>query len=357
MSKIPMYNHLKIIYSIFCIWLFLFLFDYFVYAKWKVHNDTSFLLNELRKKGKMFRRSLPKYRDRGIVIPTLQKNIVNTMVLIRILKSYSVQLPITVCVTNSDTEEILTSHLSNQCEIMNISEYTSLDETEMEGEQLNIMTLIYTKYNEVLLMHPNIILLNNPEVLFETEEYKSSGTFFWRREIPKGFFDKSRYQWINKIIPYEIETNPVLLKKSKSCLCGKIVCMNKNLHKKSLHKLYLLNKYWDIVYTYLDYGDTLWMGCEFAREDYQLTSYNPGIIGNRTSLNLKGDRIYYLNYPSHHNIFIDKPIENDTEYNDITFVHDHSISNKHATKIDKDIEHKLNEYKKEYHKVMEFYVN
>jgi len=362
-SYIPYYDKLHPIYFILLILICIFIIDYFGYQRWMLRSQTTFLAQQLRYHGKTFIRNLPTYQGQGIVIPTIQDKIQQTMILLNMLNTINCKIPITIAVlsdTLSDSELLMLEETGQT--ILDVTQHTSLDSQEMNGPQLSAFALIYASYDDTIVLDPSIILLRNPTDIFETQQYQHTGTFFWKTYYPSSYWNKSTYNWITQLIPYKLDNNPVLQKKAKSCQCASFIAIKKSIHTKTLYKLFILNKHWDILFQHMNYNhDSFWMACELAREPYLITQNIPGIIGKISVGKLTGFNIFFTSSDKESPYFIDTPILFDTEFHDISLFQNRtshaSIHPKYAHPVPTPITELINVYKKNYHTIIQYIEN
>jgi hypothetical protein len=184
----------------------------------------------------------------------------------------------------------------------NVLDYCNND-IHWKGFQIKAFILFYTQFKEVLLCDSDVILYQNPILLFEDEMYIKTGAYFfkdlekwqfkkldnkWEQFRQRIFYNKfkslsfflKRKHWLKTLLPemkstfpkeWEyIYSNHIPREPVKEALQESgVVLMNKDKHKKSIQFIYDLNNNHEETYKYI-WGDkeTFWIGCVMADKDY-----------------------------------------------------------------------------------------
>lgn len=277
-----MYTEYKEILLICGVIIVCMIIDMYVFTPIVEKKEFENIVEKLRHHSKTFKRSLPMFAGKGIVLPYYhQAHIINILFVVESLKKHRCSLPICVVYNGEYIDESGIALLHQyKIQSIDIQNKVSMDASELDGRQLRVFALVYSPFNEVMLIDPEIVLLMNPEVFFTNELYQSTGALFWRRKKKKSFNDRKTFRWLNAVLPYKKMDNPMLLKQSPTAQDSTIVLFNKESHGKTLHKLYILNKYWDTTYSYIDMEhDTFWISAELAKEPYAFYPLESGVIG------------------------------------------------------------------------------
>jgi hypothetical protein len=283
-----MYTEYRMFFYSFSILFLCLLIDIFIYTPIIEQHDIHDLLTKLRHNSKSFKRSLPSFSGKGIVIPFYpfsNNTAIDILLLVDSLHLLNCSLPLCVIYNSHLTDYSAISLLRTEhIHCIDIVEKISIDPIELDGRHFRSFSLLYSPFNDVLFIDPSVLLFINPSSFFDSEHYKSTGTLFWRRSLPISFSTKKTFRFLNSILPYKKMDNPMLLKQSSTAQDSTIILFNKSSHIKSLHKLFLLNKYWDTTFTYLDMDhDTFWISSELSKEPYTFYPSPPGSIGDTHS--------------------------------------------------------------------------
>lgn len=185
-----------------------------------------------------------------------------------------------------------------------------------KGFQIKGFILNHTSFEEVILCDADIIFHQNPEILFESVGYITTGTYFFK-DLEKWQFSKlnskleqfkqkffyskfnnlnfflKRKEWIKSLLPKQsllfpaewsyIYTDEIPKMPVKEALQESgVVAFNKIKKEKSLDNIYRLNKDYKNTYQYI-WGDkeTFWLGCVMANESYYFNQTS-GYMGETT---------------------------------------------------------------------------
>lgn len=274
---------LTMVYWVLGILIVMFIIDWFWLKPFQEYKQTDRIIQRLRQKNRVFYQTFPKYHPgRGIVTVIDDTNVLHGALLIVTLRRLLCKLPILVCYIADSLEDQNKKFLETLPNVacMELSSKLDMPVETIRGPQARVYSLIYSPFEEVMLLEPDLLFLKNPEYLFQDTLYRQSGTLFWKDRKLKSYWDKKVFDWVRRFIPYRKGDNQILDKKSGNYQSKDILLLNKSTHKKLLEKLWVLTKEWEIVYNYLP-GDkeSYWMAAELAKEDYAFVDHYPGIIG------------------------------------------------------------------------------
>lgn len=184
------------------------------------------------------------------------------------------------------------------------------------GYQIKVFSLFHTSFSEVLLCDADVIIHQNPELLFDDENYNKTGTYFFKdlekwqfselnnkrvQRRQKLFYNKftsasfylKRKTWLTSLLPAKSPLFPVEWEYiysdhrpdspvKEALQESGVVLMNKEKQKESLRHIYDLNNNHKETYNYI-WGDkeTFWIGCVMANKPF---FFNPtsGYISDET---------------------------------------------------------------------------
>jgi hypothetical protein len=168
-----------------------------------------------------------------------------------------------------------------------------------KGFQIKAFILYHTQFKEVMLCDSDVVLYQNPERLFEDENYLRTGAYFfkdlekwqftklddkWEQYRQWIFYNKfrsrsffiKRKHWLKTLLPEKkstfpkewdyIYSNEIPKEPVKEALQeAGLVLMHKEKHDESIQFIYELNKNHKEIYQYI-WGDkeTFWIGCVMA---------------------------------------------------------------------------------------------
>jgi hypothetical protein len=185
-----------------------------------------------------------------------------------------------------------------------------------KGYQIKAFMLFHTSFREVMLCDSDVILYQNPNLLFEDKNYIKTGTYFFRdmeefqfskldntweqlrqkiiyNKFSNASFFLKRKKWLTTLLPekspfFPVEWDYIYLNQipgtpvKEALQESGVVLMNKDKHKDSIQNIYDLNNKHKETYKYI-WGDkeTFWIGCLMANEPFY---FNPtsGYISNET---------------------------------------------------------------------------
>jgi hypothetical protein len=343
--------------------LVIFVIDWLLLKPFQEHRKTDQIIERLRQRNNIFYQTLPTFKGRGIVVVINDTTMISGSLLLVTLRRLLCKLPILVCYAGDDLSE------SNRKFIESIQGTTTLaigakldiPLESIRGSQLRAYSLIYSPFQEVLLLDASVLFFKNPDYLFSDPHYQQCGAVFWKDcKLRSSYWDKKVYDWIRRLIPYRKGDNRILDKKAGNYQSGKIMIFNKALHKKALEKLATLTREWEIVYNYIHSDkESYWIATELAKEEYYFVPSYPGIIGEihidmlcghllysdqsgqllalDDSLFYNGDNRYITDF-THYALF-----DGNAEWNN-TIGSEKCLKNANVTEIPKELLALINEY-------------
>ncbi|KAF8985039.1 hypothetical protein BGZ46_006171 [Entomortierella lignicola] len=157
----------------------------------------------------------------------------------------------------------------------------------LEGWAIKPFALLISSFSEAILMDSDAYFLSPPEVLFDDDGYKETGTvFFYDRSLfPGAGGDKkiwmesflptmsnhpSKTQWFNSKGDHEMESGVVVLDKRRHFLGLLAICKLNDYYER---------KQVTYVKTWGD-KESFWIAMEMIQEPYSFIRYRGGAIGN-----------------------------------------------------------------------------
>lgn len=278
---------LTIIYWIIGIIIFLVILDFLWYKYNKEKKIMDAFVNELNKKHPEFYKSLPKYvKGKSVVLTLNNDDIYKGLLLITILKKSGLSIPIIVYHNDLNEENI------SKLQKYKVKNH----KIDVEYKVLKIYALIYSPYEEVLLIDNDTLFINNPEYLFNDELYRHYGSLYWKDKRTYSYLDKIVYNWVKQLIPYKIKDNLILNKLSCNYQSSALLLFNKNNHYKTLEKLWVMLNNWKYISKYLsNVKEFFWIANELAQEYYTFNNIYPGVIGEKHMDYVYGHTLYFDN--------------------------------------------------------------
>jgi len=258
----------------------IFIIDWFWYKPYQEHKHTDKIIQRLRQKNRVFYQTLPKFNGQGIVMVIDDNSVLSGALLIITLRRNMCRLPVLVCYTDlSDQNRRFLENIQGVL-TMALGPKLDLSVETIRGTQSRVYALIYSPFQEVLMLEPDLIFFGNPEYLFNDPQYRQTGALYWKDRKIQAYWDKKVYDWTRRLIPYRRGDNRILDKKGGNYQSRDLFVFNKSMHKGTLEKLWVLTKEWETVYNYIP-GDkeSYWIASELAKEDYAFVPTYPGVIG------------------------------------------------------------------------------
>ena len=254
---------------------------------------------------------------RGIVIAVPRKYEKICLTNIRFIRQQNCMLPIEIWEVGKEISRYTRKKLSAIGNIIfcNVADYCE-NSRHWKGYQVKAFMIQHTSFDEFMLCDSDIIFHQNPELLFDDDNYIKTGTYFfkdvekWQFSDLKNkrvqFFQKFRFdkfksavffserkKWIRSLLPERSPLFPVEWdymysdempdKPVKEALQESgVVVMNRKQHKDSLQNIYLLNNEHKTTYRYI-WGDkeTFWIGCVMADKPFYFNQQS-GYISPKT---------------------------------------------------------------------------
>lgn len=233
------------------------------YKKFYISTTIDTILSQINKKKLKY----PKGKKRGIVI-IIRNGLEKLPFLLHIINYLGSNLPIVVSSIND-------------IDLHQIKGFKGINKLILQDQtldQLPIYSLIYSPFEETILIDCDIILTSNPDLLFNDSIYRETGTLFWKE--PEPVFKKEYNSPIKKLVPYEIPDNYILNGTSNSFLSEGIVLFDKLNHPKTINNLYLLANE-----DFIPKKELYWIAAELAHEPYGFYAGEPAsIIGVKNSI-------------------------------------------------------------------------
>lgn len=179
----------------------------------------------------------------------------------------------------------------NKITFKNVEDYSETPE-HYKGWQIKAFMLMYTDYSEVIICDCDVVFGVNPEIIFDDDNYKKTGTFFFRdyenhkpnnlnEIIELSMFVKKYIPLQTKLFPLEWDFvysntyNPKYHRwyyQESGC-----VFINKTKNPDTVKLIYHLNDNWKDTYKYI-YGDkeTFWLSFVINNKEYYINK-NPAI--------------------------------------------------------------------------------
>jgi hypothetical protein len=234
---------------------------------------------------------------RGIVIPVNNKYFSIALSLIKILHQLNCQLPIEIFYIDQNDLSIDRQHYLQSLSTSTIPitvtgfiQYVDIDHPMLmiEGWFIKPFAILFSHFQEILLLDADTIFLQNPSILFETIQYSNSGTGFfydrcvgsktWKkkiRSILQILFSSSYSMTLQQrrmfqgIAEYDIDSGVVLLNKQKHFYGLLMICLLNNQPIRTFIQQYFMGD-----------KETFWLGLEMMDESYEFLDMYVGTIGN-----------------------------------------------------------------------------
>lgn len=276
------YDLLTMLYWIIGMVIVIFIIDWFWWKPYQEHKQTDKIIRRLRQKNKIFHQTLPKFNGRGIVMVMNDTTVISGALTIIILRRNGCKLPVQVFYAGDDLTDQNRKCIEDipGVTIKSLSQKLELPLEALRGTQARVYALIYSSFQEVLLIEPDVLFFRNPDYLFNDPNYQTTGALFWKDRKIQSYWDKKVYDWTRKLISYRKGDNRILDKKGGNYQSRDLLIFNKESHVKTMEKLWVITKEWETVYNYIP-GDkeSYWIASELAKDNYAFIDYYPGVIG------------------------------------------------------------------------------
>ena len=242
---------------------------------------------------------------RGIVIACPEKYELICLNNIYVLRErYHCYLPIEIWeIGNEITAETKARMKLAKVTFKNVADYTK-DPAHWKGFQVKVFALYHSSFTEAILCDADMTFFQNPEIIFQDENYQKTGTYFFRdldgwvfhnlrADSPNGdnpgkfssltFYNK-RKAFIQKCLPnqtalfpkewaYLYAPTPPTQPVKEALQESGVVYFDKSRLSESLEYIFKLNENHAETYEYV-WGDkeTFWLGCTMANQPYY---FNP----------------------------------------------------------------------------------
>ncbi|KAG0291854.1 hypothetical protein BGZ98_002829, partial [Dissophora globulifera] len=155
------------------------------------------------------------------------------------------------------------------------------------GWAIKPFAMLISRFSEVVLMDSDAYFLDDPNVLFDDDGYKETGTvFFYDRTLFPGA-GAGKKNWLKSFLPtmsnHPAKTRWFGLKGDHEMESG-VVVIDKQRHFLGLLAICKMNDYFErtqITYKQV-WGDkeTFWIALEMIQESYSFIRFRGGVIGN-----------------------------------------------------------------------------
>lgn len=255
--------------------------------------------------------------NRGIVITVPKKYEEITLKNIQKIREMGCDLPIELWEIGKEISDKAREQFSKFENILfrNVVDFTD-NPSHWKGFQVKVFAFFHSSFQEVFLCDADVIVHQNPLVLFEDLNYQKTGTYFFKdldkwqfkklknpfvqfyRKIVKNKFESldffnERKKWLTELLPhkkpifpnewsyvYDSETPEGPVKEALQE--SGVVLMDRKKHVASFRFIYDLNKNHKETYQYV-WGDkeTFWIGCVLAEKEFY---FNPtsGFMDNES---------------------------------------------------------------------------
>ncbi len=246
------------------------------------------------------------FAERGMVVACCDKYMKFLPTSLEIIRNvHHSKLPIEVWHSGGELSEESKERLMKfaPLEFCDVTDHYPGDEKEYWGFQIKGLMLAKTKFDEVLLFDADVFFFQNPEVLFDFDEYKETGAYFFRDRVHSNYFfygtleqrknylerrdfflnlisKPSRFvpkdwqhYWNLDILP--TKKNPINSEHMESGF----MAVDKNRHQQGIKMVEKLNLNYRVTYSYV-IGDkeTFWLGFESVKEPYTINEDRPKIL-------------------------------------------------------------------------------
>ncbi|KAG0297563.1 hypothetical protein BGZ96_005871 [Linnemannia gamsii] len=157
----------------------------------------------------------------------------------------------------------------------------------IQGWSAKPFALLVSSFSEAILMDSDVYYMIDPELMFEDDGYKETGTlYFYDRTLSPGSGGNKK-EWMKSFLPtmsnhpaktrwfrskgeHEMESGVVIFNKKDHFLGLLAICKLNDLHER------------DQVTYQMTWGDkeSFWIAMEMIQERYSFIRYGGGIIGN-----------------------------------------------------------------------------
>ena len=211
-----------------------------------------------------------KYLGKGIVICVTEKNNYHKLVicLIQIIRYLGCNLHIELFYGNNeltiDTFNLFNRQKNVKC--ININKYAN--NFDFSGYQIKSFSILYSSFEDVILLDADSIVFRNLEDLFFDRDYLDNGNLFFVDQQNKKIHKNNTIKFINSNIDSNFTIN---YSKYNYEQCSSLILFNKRKKWLSILGICGLNYDHKNTYKYL-FGDkdTFWLGCKLFNQKFYL---------------------------------------------------------------------------------------
>jgi hypothetical protein len=224
--------------------------------------------------------------DRGIVMPVGVKNFAYAVHLIRCIRMYGCRLPILISFLGDEDLPVKMQDFFLTLpgvDLRDLSSYVNKGILQLKGWDIKPYSMLLNPFKEMLFLDADIILVQNPEVLFEYPEYKETGAVFFKDRMYGG---GAHYPgFISQIVPLphskQLRETPMFRGKSQNHMESGVIAFDKSRRLMGLLAVCKLNNPYEREFIHKHtHGDkeTFWLGFEIAEEPYKFLEPRSGMI-------------------------------------------------------------------------------
>jgi hypothetical protein len=231
---------------------------------------------------------------RGIVIPTGNQLFSVAVTLIKILRHLGCHLPIEIFYLGSrDLSEDRRNYLETFKDISCIDITMSIDiahpDLVLKGWFIKPFAMLFSSFQEIILIDADVVFLQNPEIFFQTIQYRNTGAlFFYDRQLINDHNKPKEYATILKQIvpkpyPASFTSRRIIQELTEYEMDSGVVIIDKRRHFYGLLMICLLNTLpIRSSIQSISYGDkeSFWIGFDMLKESYSFIDEYAGTIGN-----------------------------------------------------------------------------
>jgi hypothetical protein len=231
----------------------------------------------MNKTGKIQGTYIKKYKEnlymkKGIVICVTEKNGYHKMAicLIQIIRHLGCNLPIEIFYGNKElginTINIFQRHKNVNC--INLNSFGS--NFNFSGYQIKPFSILFSSFEEVILLDADSIVFQNIENLFYDRKYLDTGSLFFYDQQNKRIHKNNTIKFINTNISDSFSVNYSEMFYEQ---CSSLLVFNKKKKWLSLLGICGLNYVYENTYKYV-FGDkdTFWLGCMLFNQDFSFNT-------------------------------------------------------------------------------------
>jgi hypothetical protein len=229
--------------------------------------------------------------QRGIVITVGQKYCPHAVHAINTLRLHDCKLPIEVFYSKDVSAKYI--RYFNYMEGVKTVEINTILDTDslhnLNGDDVKPFAMLASSFTEVILMDPDTIFMQNPEVMFDYPEYISTGAIFF---IDRLFSPKKEKlsEWFHKILPEplseKLRTTEMYKSNSQHQQASGVVLIDKSRRLMGLLATCRLNcpseskemQLQTFTKTHKE-KETYWLGFEVSEDPYEFIDSKVGSIG------------------------------------------------------------------------------